>query len=73
MSRSRFAEKIKGLNIDGESVTIACAGVSTEDSDRPDERLLRDRFPGVLRAHRQCSDVERLPRRGGQFGSIVSA
>ena len=37
-----FARRIKELNIDGESVTIACAGVSTEGSEQPDEALLRE-------------------------------
>ena len=36
-----IARKIKELNIDGEPVIIACAGVSTDNSDRPDEALLR--------------------------------
>ena len=27
--------------MDGEPITIACAGVSTDDSDTPDENLLR--------------------------------
>jgi uncharacterized protein YegL len=36
-----IAEQIKRLNIDGDPITIACAGVSTDDSDHPDEELLR--------------------------------
>lgn len=35
------AEKIKQLQIDGDPIVIACAGVSTDDSDQPDEQLLR--------------------------------
>ena len=35
------AQKIKSLNIDGDPVIIACAGVATEGSDQPDERLLQ--------------------------------
>ena len=36
-----MAQKIKALNIDGEAVVIACAGVATDNSDQPDENLLR--------------------------------
>ena len=36
-----IAEQIRGLNVDGVSVTIACAGVSTDNSDAPDEELLK--------------------------------
>lgn len=36
-----MAKRIKSLNVDGETITIACAGVSTDDSDTPDEELLR--------------------------------
>lgn len=36
-----IAEEIKRLNIDGNPISIACAGVSTDDSDSPDEDLLR--------------------------------
>ena len=36
-----IAVRIKRLNIDGEPIIIACAGVSTDDSDSPDEELLR--------------------------------
>ena len=35
------ADQIKRLNVDGAPITIACAGVSTDDSDTPDEELLR--------------------------------
>jgi uncharacterized protein YegL len=35
------AQKIKQLSIDGEPVVIACAGVSTDESCKPDEALLR--------------------------------
>jgi hypothetical protein len=35
------AQRIKGLNIDGDPVIIACAGVATDGSDQPDERLLQ--------------------------------
>lgn len=34
-------EKLKALNVDGQPIVVACAGVATEDSDRPDESLLR--------------------------------
>lgn len=36
-----IARQIKELNIDGDPVIVACAGVSTNASDKPDERLLR--------------------------------
>ncbi|MDA7979474.1 MAG: VWA domain-containing protein [Pirellulales bacterium] len=36
-----IARKIKDLSVDGESVMVACAGVSTDSSDQPDETLLR--------------------------------
>ena len=35
------AQRIKSLNIDGCPVIIACAGVATDGSDQPDERLLQ--------------------------------
>ena len=35
------AQRIKSLNIDGDPVIIACAGVDTDGSDQPDERLLQ--------------------------------
>lgn len=35
------AQQIKDLNIDGDAVIIACAGVDTDGSDQPDERLLK--------------------------------
>ena len=35
------AQRIKSLNIDGDPVIIACAGVAIDGSDQPDERLLR--------------------------------
>ena len=36
-----IADQIRALNIDDEPITIACAGVSTDNSDTPDEELLR--------------------------------
>ena len=36
-----IAARIKQLNVDGDPITIACAGVSTDDADRPDEELLK--------------------------------
>jgi len=36
------AQRIKALNIDGDPVIIACAGVATDESDQPDERLLQE-------------------------------
>jgi Mg-chelatase subunit ChlD len=36
-----IARQIKQLSIDGEPITVACAGVSTDDSDKPDEELLK--------------------------------
>ena len=35
------ADQIKRLNVAATRITIACAGVSTDDSDTPDEELLR--------------------------------
>jgi uncharacterized protein YegL len=35
------ANRIKALNLDGQGITIACAGVATQADDQPDEQLLR--------------------------------
>lgn len=35
------ANRIKALELDGQGITIACAGVATQADDQPDEQLLR--------------------------------
>ena len=43
------ADKIKALSLDGQHVTVVCAGIATEASDDPDERLLKS-----IASHPEC-------------------
>ena len=62
-----YAKKIKNLGIDGEPVTLACAGVSTSPSDQPDEALLKSiASPGCYLSIR---DVELLSAYLAEVGS----
>ena len=65
------ADEIKSLNLDGEPVVIAVAGVSVGSEPARRKDAPRDRLAGLLRPHHQRPGAGGVHQLGGQFGRLA--
>jgi uncharacterized protein YegL len=67
------ADRIKALDLDGEGITIACAGVATQPDDQPDEQLLRKiASPDCYVPYSGHPHAQQFSRRSRQLRRIVA-